>query len=42
MVLSRLAEQNQLPSLNIVAEACIESSARVDIDSAHKRLIVHD
>jgi hypothetical protein len=41
-VLSRLAEQNQLPSLNIVAEACIESSSRVDIDSARKRLIVHD
>lgn len=41
-VLSRLAERNQLPSLNIIAEACVESSSRVDIDTAHKRLIVHD
>jgi len=41
-VLSRLAERNQLPSLNIIAEACIESSSRVDIDTTHKRLVVHD
>ena len=41
-VLRQLAIQNQEPSLNIVAEACAESSSRVDIDNTHKRLIVHD
>lgn len=41
-LLQWLATQNQLPGLNTVAEACIVSSSRVDIDSMHKRIIVHD
>lgn len=36
-----LAIKNHLSELNIVAEACIISSSQVDIDSAHKRIIVH-
>lgn len=41
-LLQQLATQNQLPALNIVAEACIESSSQVDIDSARKRIAIHD
>lgn len=38
----RLAEQNHLRDLDIVAEACVRSSSQVDIDAANRRLIVHD
>lgn len=41
-LLHRLAQQNQLPGLDQVAEACSESSSQVDIDRARKQLIVHD
>ena len=40
--LTWLAEQNNEPSLKIVADACAYSSSLVDIDSAQRRLIVHD
>jgi hypothetical protein len=40
--LHQLAERNRLPSLEVIAEACDESRSQVDIDPAHKRLIVHD
>lgn len=40
--LKRLATHNALPGLNIVADACVQSSSKVDIDRARKRLIVHD
>ena len=41
-LLHRLAQQNLLPGLDQVAEACSQSSSRVDLDRARKRLIVHD
>ena len=41
-ILQQLAAQNRLPTLNTVAEACIESSSQVDLDDFHKRIIVHD
>ena len=41
-VLRQLAMQNHLAELDIVAAACIRSSSQVDIDGAHKRIIVHD
>ena len=41
-ILRQLAEQNRIPSLDTVAEACIESNSQADIDSDHKRLIGHD
>jgi len=41
-LLHRLAQQNQLPDLNLVADACTASNSQVDIDRARKRLIVHD
>ena len=41
-ILHYLAAQNQIPTLDLVAEACIESSSQVDIDGTHKRIIVHD
>lgn len=41
-LLYRLAQQNQLPGLYHIAEACSESSSQVDIDRSSKRLIVHD
>jgi hypothetical protein len=41
-LLHRLAQQNQLPGLDQVAEACSESGSQVDIDRSRKRLIVHD
>lgn len=41
-LLHQLAEQNILPDLNLIAEACITSSSQVDIDNTQKRLIVHD
>ncbi len=41
-ILQHLATQNHLPALNNIAEACIESSSQVDIDSTQKRIIVHD
>jgi len=41
-VLRELAEHNQLPKLDIVAEACIESNSQVDVDRSLNRLIVHD
>ena len=40
--LSWLADQNQEPALRIIADACAYSSSLVDIDSAQRRLIVHD
>lgn len=40
--LKRLAEQNHLRDLNIVAEACVRSNSQVDIDAANRRIIVHD
>jgi hypothetical protein len=40
--LKRLAEQNHLRDLDIVAEACVRSNSQVDIDTVHRRLIVHD
>lgn len=41
-LLNRLATQNKLPELNDIAEACMKSSAQVDIDSDRKQIIVHD
>lgn len=41
-MLTQLAERNQLPELALVAEACVKSNSQVDIDTARKRLIVHD
>ena len=41
-VLRKLAMQNQVASLNDIAEACTRSGSRVDIDSAGRRLVVHD
>ncbi|MDT8452553.1 MAG: hypothetical protein RQ936_07410 [Gammaproteobacteria bacterium] len=41
-ILQQLSTQNKLPGLNAVADACLESSSRVDIDSNHNRIIVHD
>lgn len=40
--LHRLAEQNHLSDLDIVADACVRSSSQVDIDATNRRLIVHD
>jgi len=41
-LLKTLAEKNNLSDLEILAEACIESSSQVDVDHARKRIIVHD
>jgi hypothetical protein len=41
-LLERLAARNDLPELLTVAEACVESSSRVDIDRPRRRIIVHD
>jgi hypothetical protein len=41
-VLRQLAMQNHLAELDIVAGACVRLSSQVDIDGAHKRIIVHD
>lgn len=41
-ILQQLATQNILPGLNTVADACLASGSLVDIDSKHKRIIVHD
>lgn len=41
-VLDRLSALNDLPALRIVAEACFTSSSQVDLDTADKRIIVHD
>jgi len=41
-VLNRLAIQNELTDLTMLAEACFQSGSQVDIDSEHKRIIVHD
>ena len=41
-VLIHLARTNRLKDLNMLAEACVESSSQVDVDPEHKRLIVHD
>jgi len=41
-LISELAAQNRIPELDRVAEACVRSSSLVDLDSSHKRLIVHD
>lgn len=41
-LLKQVAEQEHLEGLNIVAEACIRSSSRVDIDRERQRIIVHD
>lgn len=37
-----LARRNHLSELNIVVEACIITSYQVDIDGAHKRIVVHN
>ena len=41
-ILQSLAAQNRISALNTVAEACIESSSQVDIDSANRRIVIHD
>ncbi len=41
-IMQQLVTQNQLPAMEGIAEACTESNSQVDIDSAHKRIIVHD
>lgn len=41
-ILQQLATQNNLPELNTIAKACLQSSSQVDIDSQHHRIIVHD
>lgn len=41
-LLHRLAELNDMPGLEDIAQACAYSSARVDIDAAGSRIIVHD
>lgn len=40
--LQRLAEQNALDELKLIAEACVESGSQVDIDRDGQRIIVHD
>lgn len=40
--LERLAARNHLDALHRLAEACVRSNSQVDIDRAHRRLIVHD
>jgi len=41
-LLNQLATQNELPELNAIAEACMQSSAQVDLDPDRKQIIVHD
>jgi hypothetical protein len=41
-ILNHLAELNGVPELKIIADACIESSSQVDVDSEQHRIIVHD
>ncbi len=41
-LLRKLAELNDMPELNEIADACEYSSSRVDIDPAGARIIVHD
>jgi hypothetical protein len=41
-LIRELAARNRIPELDRVAEACARSSSLVDLDSSHKRLIVHD
>lgn len=41
-LLRQLAELNSLPGLKEVADACVQSSSRVDLDAAGSRIIVHD
>ncbi|MBD3669921.1 MAG: hypothetical protein HUJ29_04035 [Gammaproteobacteria bacterium] len=41
-VLQQLAAMNNMDGLEMVAEACVQSSSQVDIDGANNRIIVHD
>jgi len=41
-VVQHLAAKNHLPGLDVIAEACFQSSSQVDIDTDKKRIIVHD
>lgn len=41
-ILQQLAEQNNLLTLNTIAEACVRSGSQVDLDNNRKRIIVHD
>jgi hypothetical protein len=41
-VLNYFAKNNDSPSLRPVVDACAESSSRVSIDAADRRIIVHD
>jgi hypothetical protein len=41
-ILNRLAAENNYPSLNTIAEACMKSGSQVDIDTRSRRIIVHD
>lgn len=40
--LATLADKNDAPELAIVAEAAVEASQVVDLDSARARIVIHD
>lgn len=41
-ILDSLSHLNADPDLKAVADACVESSSRIDIDPNGRRIIVHD
>lgn len=41
-LLSQLAEDNMMPSLGTIADACKTSGSVVDVDPLGRRLIIHD
>lgn len=41
-LLKTVAIQTQMADLESIADACIQSSSRVDIDRERQRIIVHD
>lgn len=41
-LLRQLAERNELPGLTEIADACVQSSSRVDLDAEGSRIVVHD
>lgn len=41
-LLQQVAKRNGIEGLKVVAEACLQSSSRVDIDRQRHRIIVHD
>ena len=41
-LLIKIARQTHLDGLDVIADACVQSSSRVDIDREKQRIIVHD